>query len=143
MTQPHTSPRRPAVLIILDGFGINPSRRNNAVCEAKTPRFDEYFSSYPHAVLEASGAAVGLPDGQSAWQSVEDAIATLLDPIAPLARLHNLDCEATDYDVALEVLRIFQGAHGMGADAVSALLLKLELQGLIANLPGGQYQRVR
>ena len=31
----------------------------------------------------------------------------------------------------------------MGADVVSALLLKLELQGLIAALPGGQYQRVR
>jgi len=32
---------------------------------------------------------------------------------------------------------------GMGADSVSALLLKLELQGLVENLPGGQYQRVR
>ena len=64
MTQTPLPLRRPAVLIILDGFGINPSRRNNAVCEAKTPRLDEYFSSYPHAVLEASGAAVGLPDGQ-------------------------------------------------------------------------------
>ncbi|MHB8471444.1 MAG: 2,3-bisphosphoglycerate-independent phosphoglycerate mutase [Gammaproteobacteria bacterium] len=64
MNEPNPPLRRPALLIILDGFGINPSRRNNAVCEAKTPRFDDYFSSYPHAVLEASGAAVGLPDGQ-------------------------------------------------------------------------------
>jgi 2,3-bisphosphoglycerate-independent phosphoglycerate mutase len=64
MIQPPPPLRCAAVLIILDGFGINPSRRNNAVCEAKTPRFDKYFSSYPHAVLEASGAAVGLPDGQ-------------------------------------------------------------------------------
>ena len=57
-------PRRPVVLIVLDGFGVNPSRRNNAVCEARTPRFDEYFARHPHTVLEASGRAVGLPDGQ-------------------------------------------------------------------------------
>ncbi len=57
-------PRRPVVLIILDGFGLNPSRRHNAVFEARTPRFDEYFARFPHTVLEASGRAVGLPDGQ-------------------------------------------------------------------------------
>lgn len=57
-------PRRPVILIILDGFGSNPSRLNNAVAEAKTPRFDEYFSHYPHTLLQASGRAVGLPDGQ-------------------------------------------------------------------------------
>lgn len=57
-------PRRPALLIILDGFGVNPCRINNAVAQANTPRLDEYFSRYPHTLLQASGAAVGLPDGQ-------------------------------------------------------------------------------
>jgi 2,3-bisphosphoglycerate-independent phosphoglycerate mutase len=57
-------PRRPVVLIILDGYGVNPARINNAVQETKTPVFDQYFSSYSHCVLEASGQAVGLPDGQ-------------------------------------------------------------------------------
>jgi len=52
------------VLVILDGFGLNPSRRHNAVLEARTPRFDDYFARYPHTVLEASGRAVGLPEGQ-------------------------------------------------------------------------------
>jgi 2,3-bisphosphoglycerate-independent phosphoglycerate mutase len=52
------------MLLILDGFGVNPSKRNNAVLEARTPRLDEYFARYPHTVLEASGAAVGLPAGQ-------------------------------------------------------------------------------
>lgn len=57
-------PRRPVVLIILDGYGVNPSRLNNAVAEASTPKLDNYFSRYPHTSLNASGHAVGLPDGQ-------------------------------------------------------------------------------
>src|SRR5918992_775953 len=56
--------RRRTMLVILDGFGVNPSKRNNAVLEARTPRLDEYFAKYPHTVLDASGAAVGLPAGQ-------------------------------------------------------------------------------
>lgn len=56
--------RRPVILIILDGFGVNPSKQNNAVLEAPTPRLDAYFSRYPHTLLNASGHAVGLPDGQ-------------------------------------------------------------------------------
>ena len=61
---PTNAPRRPVLLIILDGFGVNPSRLNNAVALAHTPRLDEYFAHYPHTVLEAAGPAVGLPDGQ-------------------------------------------------------------------------------
>ncbi len=57
-------PRRKTVLLIMDGFGVNPSKKYNAVCEANTPRLDEYFGKYPHTTLQASGAAVGLPDGQ-------------------------------------------------------------------------------
>ncbi len=57
-------PRRPVILIILDGFGANPSKANNAIAIAETPRFDDYFSHYPHTLLHASGRAVGLPDGQ-------------------------------------------------------------------------------
>lgn len=57
-------PRRPVLLVILDGFGVNPSNLNNAVCLANTPRLDDYFSRYSHTLLQASGAAVGLPDGQ-------------------------------------------------------------------------------
>ncbi len=56
--------RRRTMLLILDGFGVNPSKRNNAVLEAHTPRLDEYFARYPHTVLDASGPAVGLPPGQ-------------------------------------------------------------------------------
>lgn len=58
------APRRKTILIIMDGFGVNPSKKYNAVYEANTPRLDEYFGKYPHATLQASGSAVGLPDGQ-------------------------------------------------------------------------------
>ena len=57
-------PRRPVILIILDGFGLNPSKANNAIAIADTPKFDDYFAHYPHCALQASGLAVGLPDGQ-------------------------------------------------------------------------------
>lgn len=57
-------PRKPVVLVILDGFGVNPSKTHNAVAEAKTPYLDSYFSRYPHTTLSASGSSVGLPDGQ-------------------------------------------------------------------------------
>lgn len=58
------SPRRPVILIILDGFGVSPSRLNNAVAQAHTPQLDKYFSRHVHTLLQASGSAVGLPDGQ-------------------------------------------------------------------------------
>ncbi|MCK5903092.1 MAG: 2,3-bisphosphoglycerate-independent phosphoglycerate mutase [Cocleimonas sp.] len=57
-------PRRKTMLVILDGFGVNPSKKNNAVHEAKTPNLDEYFSKNPHTLLQASGKSVGLPEGQ-------------------------------------------------------------------------------
>ncbi len=57
-------PRRPVLLVILDGFGVNPSKRNNGVAEARTPHLDDFFSRFPHTTLNASGTAVGLPDGQ-------------------------------------------------------------------------------
>jgi 2,3-bisphosphoglycerate-independent phosphoglycerate mutase len=57
-------PRRPVVLIILDGFGVNPGKENNAVYLARTPNLDHYFGHTSHTTLQASGPAVGVPDGQ-------------------------------------------------------------------------------
>ena len=59
-----TTPRRKTMLVIMDGFGVNPSKKNNAVIEANTPKLDEYFGKNPHTTLHASGRAVGLPEGQ-------------------------------------------------------------------------------
>ena len=55
---------RPVLLAIFDGFGLNPSRAHNAWALARTPHLDHYFATYPHTALQASGRAVGLPDGQ-------------------------------------------------------------------------------
>jgi len=64
MAEPRPAPRRPVLLIIMDGVGVNPSKANNAVVEADTPRLDEYLSTHSHTTLDASGRAVGLPAGQ-------------------------------------------------------------------------------
>jgi len=58
------TPRRPTLLVILDGFGINPDPTHNAVVQAQTPNFDRYFSENPMTTLQASGRGVGLPTGQ-------------------------------------------------------------------------------
>ncbi len=57
-------PRRPTLLVILDGVGLNPNKANNAIHLASTPNLDRYLSRHPHTALAASGAAVGLPPGQ-------------------------------------------------------------------------------
>ncbi|MCK5492340.1 MAG: 2,3-bisphosphoglycerate-independent phosphoglycerate mutase, partial [Candidatus Omnitrophica bacterium] len=52
---------KPLVLIILDGWGINPETEGNAIASANTPVMDYLIKNYPNTVLDASGAAVGLP----------------------------------------------------------------------------------
>ena len=51
-------------LCILDGFGINNSELGNAIKVAGTPNLDKLKNDYPYAEIEASGEAVGLPEGQ-------------------------------------------------------------------------------
>lgn len=52
------------ILIILDGWGINDEKLGNAIRAAETPVFDSLWESNPHTLLDASGLAVGLPEGQ-------------------------------------------------------------------------------
>jgi 2,3-bisphosphoglycerate-independent phosphoglycerate mutase len=52
------------ILIILDGYGIAEDPSVSAVDHAKKPFLDALFEKYPHATLQASGLAVGLPEGQ-------------------------------------------------------------------------------
>jgi len=54
---------RPVVLCVLDGWGIAPEGPGNVAARAQTPRLDALFARYPHAALDASGPAVGLPPG--------------------------------------------------------------------------------
>ncbi|MBQ8663222.1 MAG: 2,3-bisphosphoglycerate-independent phosphoglycerate mutase [Eubacterium sp.] len=56
--------KKPTVLMILDGFGLNEKKQANAVFQAKTPVMDGLMKDYPFVAGNASGLAVGLPDGQ-------------------------------------------------------------------------------
>ena len=58
-----TAAYRPVVLCVLDGWGIAPDSGSNAATRADTPRLDAILRDQPHAKLEASGTAVGLPPG--------------------------------------------------------------------------------
>lgn len=56
--------KKPVVLMILDGYGLNDNCEANAVCEGKTPVMDQLMSQCPFVKGQASGLAVGLPEGQ-------------------------------------------------------------------------------
>ena len=56
--------KKPTVLMILDGYGLNDKKEGNAVYLAKTPVMDKLMAEYPFVKGNASGLAVGLPDGQ-------------------------------------------------------------------------------
>jgi len=56
--------KKPTVLMILDGYGLNKEAKGNAVAMAKTPVMDKLMKEYPFVEGNASGMAVGLPDGQ-------------------------------------------------------------------------------
>jgi 2,3-bisphosphoglycerate-independent phosphoglycerate mutase len=59
-----TGPVAPVVLTILDGWGYRLDDAHNAIRAADTPVMDALWHAYPHTLIEASGAAVGLPDDQ-------------------------------------------------------------------------------
>ena len=55
---------RPVVLIVLDGWGYRPDRDGNAVAQANVPTWNRLWERMPRTLLNASGLAVGLPEGQ-------------------------------------------------------------------------------
>ncbi len=56
--------KKPVVLMILDGYGLNDNPEGNAIAMAKTPVMDGLMKDYPYVPGNASGLFVGLPDGQ-------------------------------------------------------------------------------
>ena len=54
----------PVCVVVLDGWGLADPGPGNAVELARTPVFDRLWREFPHTTLQASGRAVGLPDGQ-------------------------------------------------------------------------------
>jgi len=54
---------KPLVLIILDGWGYREEIKDNGIAQARIPFFKKIWENYPHTLIEASGPAVGLPQG--------------------------------------------------------------------------------
>jgi 2,3-bisphosphoglycerate-independent phosphoglycerate mutase len=55
--------RRRVILLILDGWGMRPESYGNLIAEADTPNFDSLWAAFPRSTLQASGEAVGMPQG--------------------------------------------------------------------------------
>ncbi len=64
MSTTPTGRPRPFVLIVMDGWGINPRKEGNAIALARTPNLDRLAKNWPHTAIKTSGEAVGLPEGQ-------------------------------------------------------------------------------
>ena len=56
--------RRTCVLVILDGWGLGKDKPDNAIMRARTPHWDELWTTRPHRTLQTAGETVGLPPGQ-------------------------------------------------------------------------------
>lgn len=59
-----TRTQKPLVLLILDGWGYRQDAPDNAITQANTPVMDRLWEQHPHCLVDGSGGAVGLPDGQ-------------------------------------------------------------------------------
>ena len=53
-----------ALLCILDGWGVSPDAKYNAVFSANTPNYDNFVKNMPNTTIHADGLSVGLPEGQ-------------------------------------------------------------------------------
>jgi 2,3-bisphosphoglycerate-independent phosphoglycerate mutase len=56
--------KKTVALLILDGFGYSENSQSNAIEAAHSPTWDRLWNDYPHSLIQTSGLAVGLPDGQ-------------------------------------------------------------------------------
>lgn len=66
----HILQHKPIVLVVLDGWGYRAEKTHNAISQARTPHLDDLFQKYPHTLLQASGPAIGLPDGQAGTSEI-------------------------------------------------------------------------
>ena len=112
---PHMSQR--VMLVILDGFGIAPEGEGNAVERANTPNFDRYWNECPHTELQASGRAVGLPDGQMGNSEVGHmnlgAGRVVMQSLTYIQKLID-DGEFFDNEVLNETYEVGNALHLMG-----------------------------
>ncbi len=106
-TLPQT--KKPLVLIILDGWGLNPKEEGNAIANAETPVWDGLRAKYPNTILKAADRAVGLPEGQMGNSEVGHLnLGAGRVVYQPLTRINNSieSCEFYDNQVFHEAMDI-------------------------------------
>ncbi|HJW81945.1 MAG TPA: 2,3-bisphosphoglycerate-independent phosphoglycerate mutase, partial [Acidiferrobacterales bacterium] len=59
-----SAPPKPLMLIVMDGWGYRENPEHNAIAKARKPTWDYFWQNYPHTLIHASEAAVGLPSNQ-------------------------------------------------------------------------------
>jgi 2,3-bisphosphoglycerate-independent phosphoglycerate mutase len=109
------TPVRPFVLVVLDGWGCNADPYGNAIAAARTPEIDDLERRWPHTEVAASGAAVGLPEGQQGNSEVGHlTIGTGRLVYQPLTRINRAIVDESFFDN--EVLcNAVDGARARGA----------------------------
>ena len=117
----------PIVLVVIDGFGIGSDPAVDAIAAADMPRWRALVAEWPHARLEASGAAVGLPDGQMGNSEVGHLNLGAGRPV--LQDLPRIDAEIADGSVRQNAVLL------AAVRAVAERGSRLHLVGLIG--PGG------
>jgi 2,3-bisphosphoglycerate-independent phosphoglycerate mutase len=102
-------------LVVLDGWGLAPAGPGNAVSLARTPVFDELWTTYPHTTLAACGPAVGLPEGQMGNSEVGH--LNLGAGAVVKQDLMRIDEAITDGSLARNevLLKVFAGERSAGA----------------------------
>ncbi|GIW49257.1 MAG: hypothetical protein KatS3mg079_733 [Caloramator sp.] len=63
--------KKPVMLMILDGWGINEKAEGNAIANANKPNFDRLWNEYPHTMISASGLDVGFQEDKWVTQKLD------------------------------------------------------------------------
>ena len=127
------STKPPVILVILDGWGINPRKEGNAIAQAATPKIDALTREFPASNLSMSGADVGLPEGQMGNSEVGHMILGAGRIVYQDLTLIHKDIDAGSFytnSVLLEALRKSRGKSG-----------RLHLMGLLGD--GGVHSHQR
>ena len=124
---------QPVILVVLDGFGINPKKEGNAIANASMPNMDSLLRNYPTSSLSMSGLDVGLPDGQMGNSEVGHMILGAGRIVYQDLTLIHKDIDEGNFDnnpIILNALRTTKAAGG-----------RLHLMGLLGD--GGVHSHQR